>query len=143
MFEINNSISPAAVPKLKVMTRSGVTEVTSGVTSLTEMKLFTAASGVASPSEETVMFSVCPSPVLVYFFGSSSSPSPVVFYLYAEITDHKIPFYVVEKKHEKVREMCPNDLKESPRAERLCWVCFCLIFNELVFLKTFRTDSQC
>lgn len=51
VFEINNSISPAAVLKLKVMTRSGVTEVTSGVASLTEMKLFTAASEVASPSE--------------------------------------------------------------------------------------------
>lgn len=51
VFEINNLISPAAVLKLKVMTRSGVTEVTSGVASLTEMKLFTAASEVASPSE--------------------------------------------------------------------------------------------
>lgn len=51
VFDINNSVSPAAVLKLKVMTRSGVTEVTSGVASLTEMKLFTAASEVASPSE--------------------------------------------------------------------------------------------
>lgn len=33
------------------MARSGVMDVTSGVTSLTEIKLFIVASGVASPTE--------------------------------------------------------------------------------------------
>lgn len=36
----------------------------------------------------------------------------MIFYLCAEIREHKIPLYVVEKKHEKVREMRPNDSKE-------------------------------
>lgn len=51
MFEINNQISPAAVPNLEFMARSGVIEVTSGVTSLAEIELFTVASGVVSPTE--------------------------------------------------------------------------------------------
>lgn len=91
----------------------------------------------------TVLFPICPSPVLGSFFLKLRFPEPSDLLFMCRDQGAQDPFLCCGKKSMKRWEKCVlMTQKKSPRVEMLGWFWFCFIFNELMFVKMFSTHNR-